>query len=212
MIMELIDGGGHDHEEWLVAHNKYLDPNDPLAPCDGPLIPEATKSFCYIYLTPHLFEAAGANLGNPDPATFTKAFSFCTPITDKRLRDTCYGSFGKEFIPLAGARDIRSVDTLPDTTYQTAISWCMKGPNVEAQGACLAQALGSIFWGGENNPDASFRFCSLVSDGQAQGACYHSLAVDIASYTTGASRTKLCERLPAVEVAACESRKAGPTP
>ena len=211
MTMELVGGGGHDPELWAVAHEKYLDPGDPLAPCDGPLIPDVTKSFCYTYLTPHLFGAAGTNLGNPDPATFSKAFSFCTTISDQALRGVCYGGFGKEFIPLAGARDIRNVDSFSDEVYQTAIEWCLKGPGVEAQDACIGQALSSVYWGGENDPNASFRFCSLVEDGHAQDACYRSLAGYVASYSTGAARTKLCERLPEADVATCTSGRAPAT-
>ena len=137
MIMELVDGGGHDHERWLVANKKYLDPHDPLAPCDGKLIPQEAKSFCYSYLTPHLFQVAGADLGHPDPATFPAAFKMCDPITDTNLKYVCYGSFGKEFIPLAGARDIRRVDAFSDEEYKTAIDWCMLAPYDEAREACI---------------------------------------------------------------------------
>ncbi len=55
MIMELVDGGGHDHADWVVANQKYFNANDPLAPCDTSLIPDAAKGYCYLYLTPHLY-------------------------------------------------------------------------------------------------------------------------------------------------------------
>ncbi|HVU75503.1 MAG TPA: hypothetical protein VHD38_01530 [Candidatus Paceibacterota bacterium] len=203
IIMELIDGGGHDHDQWVSANEKYLDPNDPLSPCDRSLIPEEAKSFCIMYLTPHLFEAAGANLGNPDPVFFPKAFSFCDGFGDSRLRDMCYSSFGKEFIPLAASRDIRSVDQMSDTQYQLAIQWCMLAPHTEAQTQCIHQALASVFWGGENNPDASFRFCSLVGDADIKSSCYSELGRDINTYTTGDTRTELCNKLPAEDVKAC---------
>jgi hypothetical protein len=203
MIMELIDGGGHDQDQWEAARVAYVDPNDPLAPCNRAIIPEATKSFCYTYLTPNLFAAAGANLGNPDPATFSKAFSFCTPIASAALRKVCYGGFGKEFVPLAGARDIRNVDSFSDEVYRRAIGWCMEGPSDEARTACVSQALSSVFWGGENDPEASFRFCSLVPEGAMSDACYADLSGDIRSYTSGDTRAKLCGRLPEAFVAGC---------
>lgn len=205
MIMELVDGGGHDHDEWAIAHDTYLDPTDPLAPCDRTLIPTDAKSFCYIYLTPHLFEAAGAHLSNPDPSTFSKAMSYCDSITDSRLRDTCYGSFGKEFIPLAASRDIRRIDQMSDDEYATAISWCMLGGTTHAKDACIGQAVGSVFWGGENDPQASFRLCSLVNDTSAQAACYADLGQNIASYTTGTTRTALCAQLPMKDQNKCEN-------
>lgn len=196
ITMELMGGGGHDQAAWSAAQGRYLNAKDPLAPCDGPLIPDETKSFCYIYLTPHLFEAAGANLGNPDPSTFPKAFGFCSAIGDARLRNTCYGSFGKEFIPLAGARDIREVDGFSDEQYRLAISWCELAPTLEAQSACIGQELASVFWGGENDPSASFRFCSLVAGEELQNVCYDELSRNIASYATGQKRSALCARLP----------------
>ncbi len=210
MIMELIDGGGHDHDLWTVANGKYLDPKDPLAPCDTSLIPDEAKSFCYMYLTPHLFSAAGAELASPDPSTFPKAFSYCTPIRDASLRDVCYSSFGKEFVPLAGARDIRSVDAFSNDQYRLAIQWCMMAPGEKAQEDCLSQALASVFWGGENNPQASFRFCSLTPTGDIQDDCYKQLGTNIASFTQGDQRTQLCEQLPADDVESCKTQQIGP--
>jgi len=205
MIMELVDGGGHDHDQWLAAQPKYFDPRDPLAPCDTALIPGDAKSFCYMYLTPHLFQAAGADINNPDPSTFPKAFSYCDAIQSQSLRDMCYGSFGKEFIPLAAAHDIRSVDQLSDAEYQEAIGWCMLGGRAEVDNACIGQALASVFWGGENDPQASFRFCGLVADAGVLDACYQNLAENISSYVRDAAKQKsLCAQLPESYQSACE--------
>jgi hypothetical protein len=149
-----------------------------------------------MYLTPHLFTAAGANLAAPDPMTFPQAFSFCSAIVDARLRGICWGSFGKEFIPLAGARDIRAVDTYSDAAYRQAQAWCALAPQTEAAYQCIGQALASVFWGGENDPQASFRFCSLVTDPDTQDFCYDKLGLNIALYTTGSEKEKLCAELP----------------
>jgi hypothetical protein len=210
MIMELVDGGGHDHDQWLSAQPKYFDPNDPLAPCDRAIIPDEAKSFCYMYLTPHLFAATGADISNPDPSMFPKAFSFCTAISDKTLRDVCYSSFGKEFVPLAAAHDIRNVDQLSDAEYGEAISWCMMGGGEEQDKDCIGQAVASVFWGGENNPQASFRFCSLVSDSGVESECYKQLGLNIASYASGTERSTLCAQLPATDQNYCETANIGP--
>jgi hypothetical protein len=209
MTMELVGGGGHDHDQWVVANEKYLTFDDPLSPCDRSLIPAEAKSFCYTYLTPHLFDAAGADRGNPDPSTFAKAFSYCGAIRDTDLRDTCYGSFGKEFIPLAAARDIRNVDQMTDEEYSIAISWCMYAPNTNAREQCIGQALASVFWGGENDPQASFRFCSLAGE-EVRSACYAHLGQNIASYTWGAVRSTLCEQLPSAYQNDCKSAVIAP--
>ena len=189
-IMELMGGGGHDHELWLLAREKYLSPAEPLAPCDTALIPYEAKTLCFIYLTPRLFELAGADLGHPDPATFPKAFGFCDALSDTKLRDACYGGFGKEFVPLAGARDIRGVDAFDDREYATAIEWCGLVGAKDGREACITEALGSVFWGGENDPRAALRFCSLVSDSDEQITCYTELIADIARYSP--ERNDLC--------------------
>jgi len=194
-IMELMGGGGHDHDAWLAAREKYLT-GDPLAPCDTTLITQSAKGFCYIYLTPQLFQAAGAELARPDPATFPKAFSFCDviPKSQKSNRDSCFGGFGKEFIPLAGDRDIRRVALFSDQAYATAASWCdLSGPQ-DGKESCIAQEVESVFWGGENDPAASFRFCSLVPGG-LQSACYRRIAFDIKRYLPEAAQTQWCNKL-----------------
>jgi hypothetical protein len=203
-VMELMGGGGHDHDLWLVARNKYLNPADPLAPCMSSVIPDAVKAQCLTYLTPRLFELAGADLGAPDPTLFPKAFGFCDVIPKVRqgLRDACMGGFGKEFIPLAGARDIRRVDAFSDDEYRTAAEWCMLSAPDDGKRACVKQALASIFWGGENDPQASFRFCKGAPE-NLRGACYEELASDIAQYTSGSRRAELCAQIPEQSRATC---------
>lgn len=204
MIMELADGGGHDHDQWAASQAKYFETSDPLSPCDRSIIPSDAKVFCYIYLTPHLFEAAGANIGNPDPSTFPRAMSYCDAIADARLRDTCYGSFGKEYIGLAAGRDIRGIDQLSDGQYSLVISWCTSARAQNAREQCVSQALESVFWGGENDPAAAFRFCSLVPERGMQAACSRVLARDISYYEPDPTRrAALCARVPAADQSIC---------
>ena len=205
MIMELIDGGGHDHDEWVSANEKYLDVHDQLSPCDRALIPTDAKDFCYTYLTPNLFRAAGADLTNPDPATFPRAFAFCTAISESDFRTTCYGSFGKEFIPLAAARDTRDVASMSNEQFSEALIWCDAAPNANARGACIGQEVESVFWGGENDPQASFRLCGLLRGAEDQDACYRTLATDIARYIDDpVQHAALCNELAAPYLNTCE--------
>ncbi len=209
-VMELMGGGGHDRDRWLAAREKYLDPQHPLWPCSSNVVPSEAKSYCYMYLTPRLLQLAGADLGHPDPMTFPKAFSFCDvlPRTEQRLRDACYGGFGKEFVPLAGARDIRNVDNFSNEAYDNVIIWCALSPAPDGRNACIQDALSSIFWGGENDPEASFRFCALVDNAAGQSACYAELASDVGRYLP--ERTDLCMRLPASHRGSCsEAAKSG---
>ncbi|MBI5457505.1 hypothetical protein HY971_02145 [Candidatus Kaiserbacteria bacterium] len=202
-IMELTGGGGHDHDLWLLAREKYLSSKNPLSPCETSLIPDRAAYFCLLYITPQLLALAGADAGHPDPATFPKAFSFCGRIPKSRQssRDACFGGFGKEFIPLAGARDIRAVDRFSDEQYKEAISWCELAAAPDGKRACIDQALGSVFWGGENDARASVRFCSLVSDDTLRTFCYTSLAENISRYTP--DRAEVCALLPAEYQTGC---------
>lgn len=197
MIMELVGGGGHDTDAWLASRVKYLSSDDPLQPCNTALIPDEAKSFCYTYQTPWLLTAAGADLGTPDPSTFPSAFAFCGRVLEEELRGACWGSFGKEFIPLAAARDIRRIDELNDEAYGRALSWCALARNGDAVDACVRQALGSVFWGGENDAEASFRFCAIADRLGTGHACYQELGDAIVKYTDGQMRTSLCEKIPA---------------
>lgn len=207
-IMELMGGGGHDRDAWLVARERYLDPVRPLAPCMDAVIPSETKSQCLVYLTPRLWELTRIDLGSPDPALFAEAFSYCDtiPRAQQKLRDACYGGFGKEFVVIAGERDVRGVDAFSDAVYRKAIGWCVSAGVEDGQRACVAESVSSIFWGGENDPEASFRFCGLVEDASMQDACYARLATAISGFTQGEARTALCARLPE-KYATCDGKE-----
>ncbi len=194
-VMELLSGGAHDHHQWLIARTKYLLPETPLDICMSGLVPDVAKTLCLSYLTPRLLELAGGEMGDPDPVTFEKAFSYCAPIREKRWRDACYGGFGKEFIPLAASRDIRTIEHMSDEAYTKAAGWCMRTTIVEASSACIRQALQSVFWGGENDPAASLRFCRLVETSVA-ASCYDELASAATTYISEAERNELCLQFP----------------
>lgn len=203
-IMELVGGGGHDRDKWLTAQTKYFNDRRPLSPCDTSLVPQNAKVFCYSYLTPRFLLLAGAELAAPDPSTFEKAMSYCgaVPAGDTASRRACFGGFGKEFVPMAAGRDIRTVGNYSDEVYTRAIQWCALGRSLEARTYCIAEALESVFWGGENNPDASFRFCSLVQDPDESTACYEALARGIARYLPQDAMS-LCQRIPPAQRALC---------
>lgn len=194
-IMELMGGGGHDNQKWVASRGKYLT-DDPLSPCMDGVIPGDVKNICLIYVTPELFVRAGANLGNPEPSTFSKAFSYCDaiPANKQSLRDACFGGFGKEFVGIAGSRDIRDVASFSDVAYKNVIEWCEMAGVADGTKACIKDAVASIFWGGENNPEGVFRFCSLAGD-SLQISCYGYLGENIMMYTKGATQENLCNRL-----------------
>lgn len=196
-IMELLSGGGHDHDAWVRAQARYLPKDQPLAPCDSAQIPEKAKNYCYIYVTSRLFEAAGSGIARPDPAAFPLAFTYCDaiPQTSTRLRDACFGGFGREFVGLAAERDIRAVDQLDDRVYARASQWCDLAVPRDGKESCLRQEVESVFWGGENDPQASFRFCA-VTPTDLTDACFNDLAGVINHYLRGDARATWCKKLP----------------
>ncbi|OGG79637.1 hypothetical protein A3A39_02320 [Candidatus Kaiserbacteria bacterium RIFCSPLOWO2_01_FULL_54_13] len=208
-VMELVGGGGHDPELIKAARARYLSAADPLAPCMSVIMPEDARVLCLLYLTPHLWELAGIDLGRPDPAQFPSAFKFCDvlPHERQRLRDACFGSFGKDFIILPGARDFRRLEDFTNAEFALAAGWCeLAGPE-DGSKACIAEAVGSVFWGGENDPRASFRFCSIIRSDLLKGSCFKRLASDIARYIADdATLRQLCARIPEEFQSGCRSK------
>ncbi|MFZ2886836.1 MAG: hypothetical protein WA021_03385 [Minisyncoccia bacterium] len=207
-IMELMSGGGHDRDAWLRARERYLDPDRPLAPCMDAVIPKGAKIICLTYLTPHLWELAGVQIGNPDPAIFPEAFAHCDviPYSRQELRDACFGGFGKEFVVIAGGRDVRDVAAFSDDTFLKAIEWCGYAAADDGKRACVSDAVSSVFWGGENDPEAAFRFCGIIADTATQNACYARLASAISTFTQGEERARLCARIPEIHQKVCAEK------
>lgn len=181
-IMEIISGV-HDKVAWEAAAKKYFHEDDPLYPCTAPFMPREVQPFCYIYLTPHLFEVAGASLALPTPTHFKKAFEYCEriPEHEQQNRKSCFGGPGKEFIVLARAHDIRNVDQSSDRELAKAAEWCGLAGSAETRHYCDEEAASSLYWGGENDPDAALRFCSLVDETRTE-ACFGTLFEEARRY------------------------------
>ena len=205
-VMELSGGGGHDPEAWLRSRAAYIE-GDPVAFCLDEMIPENAKEQCFSYLTPELWKMVGIDMGRPDPAQYKYAFALCDaiPSSQQTLRDACYGGFGKEFIPLAADRDIRAVDTLPDEKLRDVVAWCREAGDAAGSAACIEHALHSLFWGGENDPAASLRFCALPDDAALSERCYRVLGENISFYLRGDERARWCSELPEPYMDLCAS-------
>lgn len=196
IVMEMHQGV-HDPEIWEQKKDKYLTPGDPLRMCQEEYMPEGAKVLCYSYITPFIFDAAGAVENNPRPEIYPASFAFCDDVENDVHRESCYAGLGKEFIVLAQDRDIRKIEDTPNDRLQLAASWCMLAEKEEAQKACLIEILDSIFWGGENDPEVSIRYCSLLEEGGVRDACFEHLFT-IASYYVPepAKRANICELVP----------------
>jgi hypothetical protein len=197
IVMEMY-GGINDPATWEAKKDKYLSDTDPLRMCKADYMPENAKVLCYSYITPFIFDAAGAVNGNPRPEIYPKSFSYCDEVENDVQRESCYAGLGKEFIVLAQDRDIRRIEDTPSDKLQLAASWCMLAPKAEAQNACLMEILDSLYWGGENDPEVSIRYCSLLQDAGSKQACFDHL-FEITTYYRPdyAGRQAICEAVPA---------------
>ena len=163
-------------------------------------IPENSKFYCYTYLTPHLFERAGANLGNPDPKYFAKAFSFCDKILGQEnlsVAISCYAGFGKEFVVLANDRNVENIQSMSNDKLKKVYNWCLLSPNKIGVEPCINSALQSLFWGGENDRHIAINFCSVITDEKYRSDCYTSLTGAVGHYINDQNYKKdYCQELP----------------
>ncbi len=207
-VMELMGGGGHDRETWLIARKRYLSPDNPLAPCANAVVPAELKDICYMYLSPHLFEAAGADLARPLPSHFATAFTYCDQISasEPSQRNACFGGIGKEFPALALERDIRAIEKATPVILETLWSWCALAPHDEGRDACAEHVLNSLFWGGENDPHLSVNFCRAAPVEQSQERCFSQTAGLIRHYITDENgRRDACSILPQTQRDSCSN-------
>ncbi|MBX9765215.1 hypothetical protein K2X83_01080 [Patescibacteria group bacterium] len=195
--MEMM-AGVHDRDAWEKQRENYFEKDDPLAPCNATFMPAEVRPICYIHLTPHLFEAAGMSLGKPDPAYYARSFSYCDKISVTNISDrqACYGGFGKEFTVFAQERDVRNIGDMQEPALKRVREWCALAGDVKGERDCNAYALNSLFWGGENNPDASFTYCAIAPDPEQSRLCYELLAENISIYLGPERGRAVCMRIP----------------
>lgn len=206
-VMEIISGGGHDHNIWLKQRTKYLKADHPFYLCSADFMPEQARGRCYDYITPYLWESTGANPDHPDEADFKKSFALCSQISESSYRRICYGGFGKEFVTLAAARDIRKVDQMDNQQLKQAVLWCSLAPDQQAVNDCLGSALSSIYWGGENDVSAAVRFCNVIADPGNQKNCFQNLIGQVSFYVKDPGyRESFCEKLPSGLFNECQQR------
>lgn len=206
IVMEMHQGV-HDPEIWAQKKDKYLTPSDPLRLCKSDYMPESAKVLCYSYITPYIFDAAGAKNGNPTPDIYAKSFAFCDSVVNDKQRQSCYGGLGKEFVVLAQDRDIRRMEDTPNDKLSVSASWCALSNNEEAETACLLSILDSLYWGGENNPEVSVRYCSLLKDGSVKNSCFRHL-FEITTYyqPNQIIRKTICDSVPASFTNQCKQK------
>ncbi len=196
-IMELVAGGGHDRERWTAANKEYFSPTDPLAPCSTSVIPESEKSRCYVYMSPHLMEYAGATFQNFTMEQLGRAMEACTALPFGKDRSACVGGFGKDFPHIANDRDVRQLDMgiFSDEQLQYVEQMCLQLKDIRDVYACETYALSTFFWGGDAEPSLSRRFCAGIDDAAARDYCFRDLAISIFKFVPERERSARCDAL-----------------
>lgn len=199
-IMELVGGGGHDHDKWLVQNKKYLGGSDALYPCNSDLIPDSSKGMCYVYITPQLTSHFNARLGSATYDDLKQAFGLCgsIPNSDFSNKEVCFSGFGKEFVARAQFNDIRRIDQMTDSQLYSIYQRCSIASSHFGVSACLESSVGSISWGGTNDWRTLTRFCSVIDDPYYQAECFKSSIDNMNTWVSSLSiRQDFCRLLPA---------------
>lgn len=197
-MMEMVSGI-HNPGLWRKQRERYFKEDDPLYPCTADFMPRDERDMCYLYITPHLFTTAGANLSSPGTRNFSKAFTFCNAVSldAGANRDACYGGFGKEFVVLAQGRDIRKIEELTTEQLQRVYDWCMLADASDGRMSCMRHVVNSLYWGGENRPNAAIRFCALIPDASTGSACFQHLTGAVGYFVRDTRyREAYCDELP----------------
>lgn len=206
--MEMM-AGVNDREAWEKQKPNYFSDTDPLAPCNMKFMPVEAQPICYNFLTPHLFQAAGADLQHPTPEHYEKAFMFCDriPKEQQENRDLCFAGFGKEFVVLVNDRNVQVVENMDDTKLKTVYAWCKLAKEQYGIKPCINSALQSLFWGGENSRSASLHFCGLINPEDDKKFCFDNLIWAVSYYITDPGYKKeFCLELPGDYQSDCRSR------
>lgn len=207
IMMEMVTGV-HDVPLWQSMRPKYFKLDDPLYPCTADFIPDESRYLCLVYITPHLFEAAGGSIGTPIARDFEIAFGFCDRLPEKdfSLRDACFGGFGKEFVGIAKARDIRNVDVMTTEQIDKIISWCGLTFDQKGEGSCIVHALNSLYWGGENEPSSAISLCSQIVNQDLKTSCYDALFNAVSFYKNEKDyKTNFCNLIESGFVTRCKN-------
>ncbi len=211
-VMEMI-GGVHDPVTRIEKSQKYFSKEDPLYTCSSDFIPTEVKPICYTYLTPYLFEAAGGNLGNPQPRDFKKTFEFCDALDETENREACFGGLGKEFVVLVQDRDIRNVTHMTEAQFKKIADWCSLSSQEDGVRSCLLSALFSLYWGGENDKKVPITFCNILTNPLHKEMCFSNLIGAVSFYISDIPyRKDFCSDIPTSYQQSCDERLLDPIP
>ena len=204
-VMEMKDGI-HDKELWAPQKNKFVDAENPLSLCRADYMPPGAKHFCYVYITPYLFDAIGGHGTRPTPDIFADSMKLCEVETEERYRRVCYAGFGKEYITLAKDLNIQAMNDLNSDEITKVDSWCNLAPHDYGALECKLEVVNSLYWGGENDFRAPVKYCSEIS-AKDRDPCFDRLYTNILSYRhTPELKQEICATVPPLLQSGCRAK------
>jgi len=205
-VMEMKDGI-HDKELWAPQKAKFVDVDNPLSLCQADYMVPGAKHFCYVYITPYLFDAiTGTPEALPTPDIFADSMKLCEAEPDENYRRICYGGFGKEYITLAKDLNIQAMNNLNSDEITKVDSWCDEAPNDYGALECKLEVVNSLYWGGENDFKASVKYCSEIS-AKDRVPCFNRFYNNVLSYrNTPDLKKTICNAVPAEYQSECEAK------
>lgn len=193
VVMEMRDGL-HDPVIWKSKKDKYVDTENPTSLCELEYFSERSKSICYIYLTPYLFDSAGYGL-TLDKTISKNAMEFCQNVENQDLRRKCYGGFGKEFTWLVHDGDVRKIPETNDEQFRIITDRCTLAPEPSGVSDCLEFVVYALYRGGLYEPSLSRQFCESITSAVFQTDCYKSHIHTVLQNETNSVRNNYCELL-----------------
>lgn len=172
VIMEMR-GGIHDEILWEENGKKYLDTDNPLTMCQASYMPDEYKSYCYLYITPFIFDSI-STADIPPESAYKPAMSECENAALEH-QETCFGGFAKEYISFILGRDIKLVADLTDDQLTALWQSCQATDNPTGQAYCASYAVYNLYRSGTHPYEVSARYCSIVSERGSRSRCFHIL-------------------------------------
>jgi hypothetical protein len=172
IIMEMR-GGIHNPTLWMQNGLQYLDEKNPLYMCQADYMPDEHRDYCYVYITPFIFDAVTKN-DIPTLETFAPAMNYCS-AAPLESQEACYGGFAKEFLGFILGRDIILVETITDAQLFDLWAACESASNSLARAHCAKYAVFNLYRSGSHPFEISARYCLQITEQESKSACFQNL-------------------------------------
>jgi hypothetical protein len=203
VIMEMR-GGIHNPILWEENGAQYLDIENPLHMCQAEYMPDAYRDYCYVYITPFIFDAVTTQ-DIPSYEDFGPAMNHCTSAPAE-FQETCFGGFAKEFLGFFLGRDIRLVETMSIEQLGDLWAACQTAPTEQARAYCAKYAVYNLYRSGNHPYEISADFCGLVTESLSQNACFANLQDQVFENNESVSyRDNFCVDLNDIYEVNCQS-------